>query len=63
LRRSLDEIQFFPQVEVGEMRGANASFRLVQSLLDLTREEPVPDEQMDRAKHAIDLGQIISELS
>jgi 2-polyprenyl-6-methoxyphenol hydroxylase-like FAD-dependent oxidoreductase len=34
-----------------------------QSLLDLTREVPVPDEQMDRAKHAIDLGQIISDLS
>jgi hypothetical protein len=31
------------------------------SLLDLTREGPVPDEQMDRAKHAIDLGQIISD--
>ena len=34
-----------------------------QSLLDLTREGPVPDEQMDRAKHAVDLGQIISDLS
>jgi 2-polyprenyl-6-methoxyphenol hydroxylase-like FAD-dependent oxidoreductase len=34
-----------------------------QSLLDLTREGPVPDEQMDRAKYAIDLGQIISDLS
>jgi 2-polyprenyl-6-methoxyphenol hydroxylase-like FAD-dependent oxidoreductase len=36
---------------------------LNQSLLDLTREGPVPDEQMDRAKHGIDLGQIISDLS
>ena len=34
-----------------------------QSLLDLTREEPIPDEQMDRAKHAIDVGQIISDLA
>jgi 2-polyprenyl-6-methoxyphenol hydroxylase-like FAD-dependent oxidoreductase len=34
-----------------------------QSLLDLTREGPIPDEQMDRAKHAIDIGQIISDLS
>jgi 2-polyprenyl-6-methoxyphenol hydroxylase-like FAD-dependent oxidoreductase len=34
-----------------------------QSLLDLTREGPIPDEQLDRAKHAIDLGQIISDLS
>jgi hypothetical protein len=36
---------------------------LNRSLLDLTREGPVPDEQMDRAKHGIDLGQIISDLS
>ena len=34
-----------------------------QSLLDLTREGPIPDGQMDRAKHAIDIGQIISDLS
>ena len=35
---------------------------LNQALLDLTREGPVPDEQMDRAKFGIDLGQIISEM-
>ena len=36
---------------------------LNQALLDMTREGPVPDKQMDRAKNGIDLGQIISELS
>lgn len=36
---------------------------LNQALLDLTREGPVRDEQMDRAKHGIDLGEIISDMS
>jgi 2-polyprenyl-6-methoxyphenol hydroxylase-like FAD-dependent oxidoreductase len=36
---------------------------LNQALLDLTREGPVPDAQMDRAKNGIDLGQIIADLS
>jgi hypothetical protein len=35
---------------------------LNQALLDLTREGPVPDEQMDRAKNGIDLRQIVSDL-
>jgi 2-polyprenyl-6-methoxyphenol hydroxylase-like FAD-dependent oxidoreductase len=36
---------------------------LNQALLDLTREGPVPDEQMDRAKNGIELSQIISAVS
>lgn len=35
---------------------------LNQALLDLTREGPVPDEQMDRAKNGIDLGEIIADM-
>jgi 2-polyprenyl-6-methoxyphenol hydroxylase-like FAD-dependent oxidoreductase len=35
---------------------------LNQALLDLKREGPVPDEQMDRAKFGIEIGEIISEL-
>jgi 2-polyprenyl-6-methoxyphenol hydroxylase-like FAD-dependent oxidoreductase len=36
---------------------------LNQALLDLTREGPVPDEQMDRAKFGIQVDDIISGLS
>ncbi len=35
---------------------------LNQALLDLTRDGPVPDEQMDRAKNGIDLGEIMADL-
>jgi 2-polyprenyl-6-methoxyphenol hydroxylase-like FAD-dependent oxidoreductase len=35
---------------------------LNQALLDLTREGPVPDEQMDKAKNGIDIGGIITNL-
>jgi hypothetical protein len=36
---------------------------LNQALLDLTREGPVPDEQMDRAKFGIEIGEIVADLS
>ena len=36
---------------------------LNQALLDLTREGPVPDDQMDRAKNGIELGEIIADLT
>jgi len=36
---------------------------LNQALLDLTRKGPVPDEQMDRAKFGIELGEMIAAVS
>lgn len=36
---------------------------LNQALLDLTRKGPVPDQQMDRAKHGIDLKKIIASIN
>jgi 2-polyprenyl-6-methoxyphenol hydroxylase-like FAD-dependent oxidoreductase len=36
---------------------------LNQALLDLTREGPVPDQQMDRAKNGINLGEIIANIA
>jgi 2-polyprenyl-6-methoxyphenol hydroxylase-like FAD-dependent oxidoreductase len=36
---------------------------LNQALLDLTREGPVPDEQMDRAKFGIEIGEIIADMA